>query len=210
MRGPFPVPRPRAALVLAAALALGGCLGGPAPTPRYYVLTPEPAGAPPPAGDEGGLRVRIGELRLPRYLERPQIVTRSAANRLELAEYHQWGGNLRENMLQVLARNLARRLETPHVSIPPASAGEPPQVVVGVTLGRFERGPEGRVRLSAWWRVSAGPRGRVLVARLTELAGAPLPEGADHAAVVAAMSALYGELAAEIAAAIRERVPAGG
>lgn len=193
------------ALALTLALTLSGCVGGPAPTPRYYLLTPDMA---PAAATRRPPRVRIGELRLPQYLERPHIVTRTAANRLELADYHQWAGNLRKDMVQVLARNLARRLATPYVSLPAAPLVNP-DVVVEVTVMQFEQGPDGRVGLAAGWRLVDGSGREELAAGLSELASAPLPATADYAAVVAAMSGVYGELAAEIAGAIRTRVVAG-
>ena len=52
--------------------------------------------------------VVVASVRLPQYLERPQIVTRSGDNRLQLAEFDQWGGNLYQDMTRVLAQNLAR------------------------------------------------------------------------------------------------------
>ncbi len=79
---------------------MSGCIGTSAPVTRFYVLNPLEAGAGT-VGDDGrkaALSVEVAALRLPQYLERPQIVTRSAENRLELAEFHQWGGNLRKNL----------------------------------------------------------------------------------------------------------------
>ena len=84
---------------------LPGCLGANPPTPtRFYLLDPVSHGA---VLETGGRQicVELRSLDLPQYLEKPQIVTRTAANRLELAEYHQWGGNLRKNIIRVMKQN---------------------------------------------------------------------------------------------------------
>ncbi|MCP4044155.1 MAG: hypothetical protein GY731_19745, partial [Gammaproteobacteria bacterium] len=107
-------------MVLVAGL-LSGCITTDTPNTRFYVLNPlEPdAGQVVGDGAKGTLAVEVASLRLPQYLERPQIVTRSGKNRLELAEYHQWGGNIRKNMVRVMAKNLSQILATPNIAISP-------------------------------------------------------------------------------------------
>lgn len=204
-----PIAIRRLLALLAVTALLGGCLGGATPAPRYYVLNPvvaEPA-VPDPAAAE--LTVKLLELRLPQYLERPQIVTRSEANRLELAEYHQWGGNLRKNMVRVLVRNLSRALGTPLVSGPPLRTGLAADYLVELEVTEFERRPDGRVGLAAWWRLMGGGGEGTLEARVSELHSAPLPPEAGFETTVATMAEVYGELAREIATAIRRHAGGG-
>ena len=198
--------RKRALLpALLLALTLGACATGGATT-RYYVLNPLPAGAEAPA-DTGGLSIEVASLRLPQYLERPQLVTRSADNRLELAEFHQWGGNLRKNMSRVLARNLSQLLATPHVAIAPNRPPTPPDARVELEVMQFERTADGRVRLTAQWRLVDTAGGRAVATRFTELVSDTRhPE--DFEGTVAAMSRLYGELSRVIATAAREHFAA--
>ena len=89
-----------ATLALVAALA-AGCSS--APTTRYYVVTPLAAAAAAPVP---GPSVVVAGVRLPQYLERPQLVTRSGDSQLELQEFHQWGGNLAKDLTRVLAAHL--------------------------------------------------------------------------------------------------------
>ncbi len=195
----------RLALVLLV-LTLGGCLASQAPAVRYYVLDPE-AGTDAAAMPLPHLTVKLLELRLPQYLERPQIVTRSAPRRLDLAEYHQWGGNLRKNLVSVTVQNLSRELGTTRVSGPPHRAGLDADLLVELEVNRFERGPEGRVTLVAWWRVLGGDGRDTLETRVSELASPPLAPGADYAATVAAMGEVFARLGGEMAAAIRRHAP---
>ena len=48
--------------------------------------------------------VGVGPVTLPQYLDRPQIVERTGPNRLEIAEFDRWAGDLKKNLEQVLAR----------------------------------------------------------------------------------------------------------
>ncbi|MDZ7751153.1 MAG: PqiC family protein [Gammaproteobacteria bacterium] len=197
-------------MVLALALVLGGCMGSQAPPVRYYVL--DAVAAPDgPAAPASELTVKLLELRLPQYLERPQIVTRSAPQRLELAEYHQWGGNLRKNLVSVMVQNLSRELGTSRVSGPPHRAGLDADLLVELEITRFERGPDRRVALAAWWRVLDGAGRTTLETRVSELESAPLVPGADYNTTVAAMAVMFARLGRDMAAAIRRHAsPAGG
>ena len=62
-----------------------------------------------PGAGRAGARpgVVVAAVRLPEYLERPQLVTRSGDNRLQLEEFHQWGGNLGKDLTRVMAENLS-------------------------------------------------------------------------------------------------------
>lgn len=190
--------------VLALSVALlSGCSTGKAPDTRFYVLS-ELAGettALAEARREPPLAVDIAALRVPQYLERPQIVTRSAHNELTLEEYHQWGGNLAKNITRVLARNLSLLLATPEITVFSRRPPAPADVRVEIDVLQFERGPDRRVLLSAQWRLRAGVDGAPRLARISDLASEPLAETAGIDASVAAMSALLGELSTIIARA---------
>jgi len=165
---------------------LSGCLPSGIPPTRFYVLDPFDSGISlvKDADQIPPLSIEIVSLRLPQYLERPQIVTRSNGNQLELAEFHQWGGNLRKNMTRVLAKNLSWLLDTPDISVYPRDPQIPPDFRIGLEVTRFERDPDGKVRLSSQWRLSRGK----------ELESPTLPAGSDFGQTVSVMSGLMGEL----------------
>jgi len=51
--------------------------------------------------------IGVAQISLPSELERKQIVTRDISGTLNFAEQHQWAGLLKQNMTEVLAKNLA-------------------------------------------------------------------------------------------------------
>jgi len=84
--------------ICVALLSLTGCIGGSSPAIKFYVLNPVNAQSQDDS-EASPLHIEITAVRLPQYLERPQIVTRTGDNRLLLSEFNQWGGNLRKDML---------------------------------------------------------------------------------------------------------------
>jgi len=181
---------------------LSGCLGTNPVTPtKLYVLNPvdDKTNLVGGMGDLPLLFVEIASLRLPQYLEKSQIMTRSSQNQLAMAEYHQWGGNLRKNMIRVLAQNLSRLLSTPNVTMAPFRPSPPPDVRVDVEVMQFEADSRGQVKFSAQWLLSRGKDGKTMTTRMTDLER-EVPGGqGDFDAIVLAMGNLLGEFSHLIA-----------
>src|SRR5882757_4935 len=96
---------------VATPLLLSGCAESkPA---RFYVLTPLMAAKEATAAK--GPALGVGPVVIPQYLDRPEIVTRSSDNRLDLANFDQWGGRFGDNITRALAENLSGLLKTDRV-----------------------------------------------------------------------------------------------
>lgn len=207
------VPSIAVVAMLAASLLLGGCVS-PGPATRFYLLTPATGSAPPQAQKPveraaKALTVVVKDVRLPMYLDRPQIVTRDAGNRLEFSEIEQWGGHLREDLARVLVINLGRVMEGDRVVGAPYNLPVPPDYRVEVDILGFERQPGGRVALSAQWSVTRGGDGKVHAGAEGSFSGEPLPDSVSYDKLVGSMSGVYGELAQAIARSILRREGAG-
>jgi len=183
-------------LLLVTAWGVSGCLGGSAPT-RFYVLAaidgPEVPGA-------RAMSIGVGPVNVAAYLDRPQIVTRPSADKIDLADFDQWGEPLRDGVPRVLAENLSRQLPAAKVSIFPwrGLEGVRYQVVVDVT--RFDGPAGGDTLLEARWRILDGATAKELAGkttRLTEAAG-----GAGYTQTVSAMSRALAGLSRDIAQAL--------
>jgi hypothetical protein len=180
-----------------AALLLGACSSTPAT--RFYTLAATAAAPAPKAADAARpLTLVVADVRLPLYLDRPQIVTRGGDNRVRIAEFEHWGGNLRDDMIRVLAENLARLLPGDRVVAAPAPVPLAPDWRIVVEVQRFELDADGRVRLTARWWLSRGADGTAVAGPETTLAGAAVGDG-SYDALVGAMSSVYAELAQAVA-----------
>jgi hypothetical protein len=144
--------------------------------------------------------VSVGPVTLPKYLDRPQVVTRPTPTQLDVSEFDRWGGRLEDNVAQVLAEDIARRLRTARVAVFPNEPAGRADVRIAVTITRFERiGSEGDVVLDARWRITRPTaaadvepvRGNFSVTKHASRAGIP--------ATVEAMSAALSDLSATLA-----------
>jgi uncharacterized lipoprotein YmbA len=176
-------------------------LGAPSKPSNFYVLSPAPG--TPVAGREAvnvPLSVAVGPVTLPDIFDRPQIVTRPDANRVQLAEFDRWGGDLNEDLLRVLTQNLMGRLNTENVATYPWQGPDRPVYQVALRFFHFDGELGKRAYLSGIWELLDGRDDCQLAVR--RFAITQTPPGPDYAAFVQALSEGLATLSQEIATAI--------
>jgi uncharacterized lipoprotein YmbA len=89
-------------------LILAGCFGS-SPPSRFYTLTQVATVSSATALSPEKLLV-VGPVIIPDYLNRQQIVTRTGANELVIAEFNRWGGSLGNDISRALLADLSARL----------------------------------------------------------------------------------------------------
>ncbi|HEX9125946.1 MAG TPA: PqiC family protein [Methylomirabilota bacterium] len=190
-----PAGRPLVALGLVLVFLAAGCLGGNAPT-RFYVLAPGEMAA---LGGAGALTVGLGPVGLAGYLDRPQIVTRPAADKIDIGEFDQWGEPLREGITRVLAEDLARQMPSARISVFPWRSPEQVRYHIVVDVTRLDGPAGGDLALEARWRIldGAGKEMAAKTTRLIEPTG-----GAGYSPTVSAMSRALAALSREMAQAL--------
>ncbi len=168
---------------------------------RYYALPSLEDGAEAEVASlDSDLSVGVLDIRLPAYLDRPQLVGRVGDNELAVSEFSRWGGSLKQGIQRVLAQNLTVLLGSRHVYRRPWARGVDPERQVGVDIDRFDVDTEGRVRLFAGWRIFSRD-GRALIDEGRARISLPAVQG--EAARVRARGQALVELAREIAARLR-------
>jgi uncharacterized lipoprotein YmbA len=193
--------------VVVFAIGLGACaLFKRTPEARFYVLQAlvEPPAASAPAA-AGGL-VGVLPVRLPEYLDRPQLVTEIGAEQVRVDEYARWAEPLPAAVTRTLAENLALLLPESRVVRYPWPAGESMRCRVSVELRALAAQGDGWVRLEGRWALLPDGEETPLVLRPARLRRGPLPvgpRGVDPAAGVEAMSQLLADLSRQIAAGVQ-------
>jgi uncharacterized protein len=197
--------------LIVAALILTGCVGVADPT-RYYVLSSISAG---PNGAQRtsassaatGVAVGVGPVLIPGYLNRAQIVTRSAGDDVEISTYHRWAEPLENGIAQVLANDLAAQIGSERIAVFPWRGGiaRVLDYQVAVMILKFEGLPGGQVTLDARWRL-VGRDGQELALKRSTMSE-PVA-GTGYQSLVTGMNRLLGTLAREIAAEILVRADA--
>jgi len=189
--------------VLLLCLLMTACLGGGAKNGMKYYLIDAVHADSPQIDTKDQLAIELIDLHLPRYLERFQIVTRNGDNRLRFSESNQWGGNLRKNLLRILAVNLATRLSTIDIGTPLNRSASEPDYRVQVHMGEFELDSEGKVQLSARWQLSSADEEDLGMYHTALESDARISEG-DYDQIVADMQSLFAGLCDQISVSILE------
>jgi len=189
----------RRALVAALSLAAGCSFLKPHKDPtQYFVLTSDARPARAPAAP---LVLGVDRVDLPEYLQRPELVTRSASNELKIAEYDQWGEPLKDGFSRTLRHDLEKELGAGHVVAAPFDPANKPPLVVDIEVRRFERVDGQGAVLEASWTLRDGKSGQTLATRDARAQRALDGDGAR--ATVAALSGTVATLAGEVAGAAR-------
>jgi uncharacterized lipoprotein YmbA len=155
--------------------------------------------------DATDLRLGIGRILLPEFLNRPQIVTRPSANKVRMADFSQWAEPLEKGIPRVLSENLARLTGSDRVSLYPWPTQIEVDLMVEIAIIRFEGDADGEVSLVARWRLV-----RANGSEASPLQGSSYAESAaDRSieALVAAMSRTLASLSRDIASAIATASP---
>ena len=169
--------------------------------PRLFVMSPIPVAAAVPAAVSRDLSVFVREVQIPQYLERSQIVLRGTDHRIQLVDDAHWAGNLQQDLVRVLTENLGVLLGSNRVYSTSRSSALKPDFRVDVDIMRFERDSTGQVVLVAHWWLMRGRDGALLDSQTVRLSGAFVPDR-SHDALVAAMSAVFGDLARTMSGSI--------
>jgi uncharacterized protein len=182
------------------AVSLGGC--GTTQPSKFFLLNPIAAPDAPTSSRAHELRLGVGPIDLPEYLNRAQIVTRTANTELRLADNQRWAEPLQENFARVLSENLSGLLETGQVHVFPWRPAQRIDYQVTVNVARFEGDATGTVSLVAHWDIRRGGEKTLLSSRRSVIS-VPAQNSTDYESLVAASSAALAQLSREIAAAIK-------
>lgn len=183
-------------------LLLGALLGACVSTPptSFYALSSsmvEPPARPSP------LLIAVGPVDLPRYLERPQIVSRSSDNRLKVDEFNRWGGALEEEIVRVLGDQLGRRLGTQRIYNYPSRIAAETDYRVALDIRTFDGSLGGGVVLDVTWSLIDDRSGEAVLVRQQRYPAQAASPG--YEAYAAAMSDALAQLGSDIATVLAAR-----
>ncbi|BBD07552.1 PqiC family protein [Desulfovibrio ferrophilus] len=181
-------------------MALGACRGA-VPPVSFYTLSSLPVtGNTEQTIPANALAVGVGPLTIPRMIDRPNIVTRTAQGELHIDEFHRWAGTLESTVLGTLTQNITRQLGSDHVVAYPWTNFIAPDYRVPIDIMRLDGELGGVVTLEATWGVTPSGQRRAAVVRKTEIH--EQSTGASYADLVAAHNRALEKLANMIATEI--------
>ena len=174
--------------LLAFTALITGCLGSSRPS-RFYTLAPLQVrdDASSIAVDE---TLAIGPVEVPDYVDRQQIVTRTGANELVVAEFDRWGASLENEVSGSLVATLRERLGSKSIAVAPWRSGVlsgGPTYRAAVSVSRFDGTPGQSVVLQSRWELIARGGGTEQSLGVRETTISEKIEGEGYDALVAAM-----------------------
>ena len=174
---------------------LAGC--GSPPKERFYALSVVDAANSSPA--QAAFAVAVGPVTVPEMVDRPQMVLRVAANRMELSELNRWAEPLKRALPRAIAASIARETPTARVYLSGTDAVNPADYRVRIEVERFDSELGKGAVVEAAWSIGGGSSTAVVYGRslVRESAG-----GAGYDELVAAQSAAAAAIGREIAAAL--------
>jgi len=180
-----------------------GCTGTTTPA-IFYTLSPiNDSGSMQPAAMSEPMAIGIGPVKFPDELDRASIVTRSGRNRLEINEFHRWGGSLEMNFTRVMEENLALLMKTDKVMARPWERYFELDVRIAMDIRQFDGRLGEYASLNVTWLI-VGPEGDTpLLVRRTIIQEAVADDSYD--ALVDSQSRAVAKLCREIAGALSER-----
>ncbi len=143
--------------LLLLALLLSACIGGKSPLSQFYLLEPikgtEDAGL---LNESARPFIALSPVRIPQYLDRPQMVTATGKNAYHLSETNRWAERLDDNIARVLVQNLGLLVPSDVVMSNSSPRAQQATFKVSVTVLEFYVDPQGVAVLTAQWSVARG------------------------------------------------------
>lgn len=218
-------------LVLSVAVLAASCVNlEPRETNIQYYVLGGPPEAPPdaptaseaPADADAGVSVGLRRPRVADYLDTPDLVTRFGTHEVQFSEFHRWGEDLDAALNRTVAERLAVRPGIGAVDVAPWSPSTRHDVVVQLTVLRFEgaaprRRDEderltGAAHLVVAWEIFApsddGPSGGTALARGTTNHREPDWRVGNHPQLVERLDAAVDVLVDALATRVRTVDPA--
>lgn len=184
---------------------IAGCgTFSPKPDPsRFFTLSPLPQVEESMAknsGSQEGVLLGIGPIKFPGYLDRQEIMVRSAQNRFEVSENDRWAEPLEENFARVLTQNLSVLLRTDRIVTYPWPVDRKPTYQIEIDVLRFEANSARDAQLFARWAISDGGNKKIISVKETRVLRQAKEKSTEGS--VAALSEALGDLSREIADAV--------
>ncbi len=178
-------------------LLLSGCIGATPPSKFYLLETISESGDKAPAVAQKTL-VALGPVRIPRYVDRPQIVSASARNAYQLSELNRWAEALDDNISRVLAQNLSLLAPVETVLVNSSNRAKLAPIRVSVNVLEFHVNPEGQAGLTAQWQILQGEN----IVQNRQASYRSPASTTDYAVMVAALNDCLDRMSTDLAASL--------
>ncbi|MGR9052796.1 MAG: PqiC family protein [Gammaproteobacteria bacterium] len=178
------------------ALSLAGCVGGAtSPASSFYLLEPIADSDDAHFVERERISIGLRPVKVPNYLDRPQIVTSTAQNTYHLSEFNRWAEALDHNITRVLAQNLTLLAPVDVWLTRSSNLAKQAALRLAINILEFHVDPQGQAKLTAQWTFSKD--GKLLLNR--QISYRADASNTDYLIMVAALNDCLNRLSRDIA-----------
>jgi uncharacterized lipoprotein YmbA len=181
-------------------LSLAACVGG-SSSSRFYML--EPITDLEAKGSASAIKkpvIVLSPVRIPHYIDRPQIVTATDKNVYQLSELNRWAEALDHNISRALAQNIALLVPAEVLSSNTSTKADRVNFRVSVNILEFHVDPQGQAGLRAQWQVARND-GMILSRQASYRAPA---SSSDYRIIVEALNDCLNRMSRDLAAELHD------
>lgn len=179
------------------ALILPGCISVPnSPTPRFYTLNAMEKSRPEQKFNiSSNVIIGVGPVKIPEYLNRPQIVTQNKDKMLTFAQFDRWGESLDLGLERLITENLTAMLSGATLKMFPWNLAIPVRYQVIIEVLQLESELDKDLFFVAQWSVIENEK--MVLIKTSEFRRPIKPH--NYSGLAKALSAVCASLSSEIA-----------
>ena len=183
-------------------LTLSGCLSVPnSPTPRFYTLNAVEESRPAEKFNiPSAIIIGVGPLKIPEYLNRPQIVTQDKDKMLTFAQFDRWGESLDLGLERLISENLTAMLGGATIKMFPWNLAIPVSYQVIIEVLQLESELDKDLFFVVQWSVIDIESEKMVLIKTSEFRHPVEPH--NYSGLAKTLSAACASLSSEIATAL--------
>lgn len=183
-------------------LVLSGCISVQnSPTPRFYLLnSAEDSQLSKKVDITADLFIGIGPVKIPEYLDRPQMVTKDKERILKFAQFDRWGEPLDLGLTRQIRENLTVILSGAKLVLYPWNLTIPVKYQVVVEIVQLDSQLDQDLYLVAQWLVIDAQNSKTVIMKRSEFRQPIIPQ--NYSGLAQTLSNACASLSSEIAEAL--------
>jgi len=187
------------------AFLLSGCISLPnspiSPTPRFYMLSAiDKNQVSKKINIAPGVIIGVGPVKLPEYLDRPQMVTKNKEGVLKFDEFDRWGESLDPGLARLIREDLAVLLPSAKFTLYPWSSSMAVKYQVLLEIVQLDSELDKDMYLVVQWTVIDAQGPKTLMIKRSEFRQPINPQ--NYSGMAKALSAACSSLSVQIAEAL--------
>jgi len=188
--------------VLYLALIVSGCLSIPSsPTPRFYALSAVNENqVSKKINIASDVLIGIGPVKIPEYLNRPQMVTQDKKKMLQFAQFDRWGGSLDTGLARLIREDLTVMLPGAKLTLYPWDPSIAVKYQVSVEVVQLDSKLDKDMFLVVQWMVIDVQNSKTVIIKRSEFRQPIVPQ--NYSGLAKTLSTACASLSSQIAEAL--------